>query len=361
MNSLAANSNKFLKISLSKTILFFAIVCCIFSCIKERPQPTILSPINVKSVNKIYVINEGNFGSSISSSVLLYDPITRNVNPNYFYQINKEYIGDVCQSMTFKNSKIYIVVNNSGKIIVCDTTLKKLSEIKNFISPRYMVFVNENHAYVSDYASNKIAVVNTLNNSIERYINLNGWTEEMFYQNNKMYISNYKSKYLYVANTLTHSLADSIEIGYGANSMVQDKNNKLWVLCSGFDYNGINSSLVRLHSINLETNKIENTIALGAVNEPASKLKINGNKDKLFFLKKDIYSMAITQNTATKVYNADNKNIYALGINKQNDDVYFSDAIDFNQNSDVYHLDKNFELLNKFKSGIITSEFYFIK
>lgn len=62
----------------------------------------------------------------------------------------------------------YIVVNNSGKIEVCNpTNLLRVATITGFTSPRFIVPVSASKAYVSDYISNSISIVNLVNNTVQ--------------------------------------------------------------------------------------------------------------------------------------------------------------------------------------------------
>jgi hypothetical protein len=51
--------------------------------------------------------------------------------------------------------------------------------------------------------------------------------------------------------------------------------------------------------------------------------------------------------------------LYGLGIDPKYNEIFVSDAKDFNSNSDVYRFDFSGQLLGKFTSGKITSDFYF--
>ena len=91
------------------------------------------------------VLNEGNFQFS-NASLTFYDPIADTVCNNLFYKVNDAPLGDVGESMTLVDGKLYIVVNNSNLIykvdansIVCDTT--KPFKMTDFYSPREMFFV----------------------------------------------------------------------------------------------------------------------------------------------------------------------------------------------------------------------------
>ena len=89
----------------------------IFSCKKD--SETTPSTSFLASPGGMYISNEGVFQSG-NASLSFFNPATHMVINNVFQSANSESIGDICQSMTLINNKLYVVVNNSGKIEVCN-------------------------------------------------------------------------------------------------------------------------------------------------------------------------------------------------------------------------------------------------
>src|SRR6185436_13136099 len=87
---------------------------------------------------KVFVVNEGNFMAG-NASISLYDPATNQVVVDYYKNQNHDTVGDVAQHLRFFNGSYYIVVNNSGKILICDREMKKTGEIKGLSSPRFIL------------------------------------------------------------------------------------------------------------------------------------------------------------------------------------------------------------------------------
>ena len=125
---------------MKKYFQFIVLIPLFISCVKDKPQDVIQPVIQLTSAKKVYVINEGNFGSG-NASVSLFDTGNNTVIENFYQTQNSSspLVGDVAQSLSNINSKFYLVVNNSGKIIVCDAQFKKVTQITNLSSPRYIL------------------------------------------------------------------------------------------------------------------------------------------------------------------------------------------------------------------------------
>src|SRR5688572_10749977 len=138
--------------------IFFA------ACVKDKPVVADGGDVNI-SGPRIFILNEGNFGTG-NSSLSLYDEKTGDLVEDIYKEVNTENLGDVLQSMALSDRKYYLVVNHSGKIVVCDKQLKKLAQITGLASPRYFLAIDRNKAYVSDYLANKIHILDLRSNVV---------------------------------------------------------------------------------------------------------------------------------------------------------------------------------------------------
>ena len=264
-------------------------------------------------------------------------------------------MGNIAQSLNYFNSNFYIVVNNSGKVVVCNNRFKKSGQITGLTSPRYILPITNQKAYVSDIYANAISVVDLNSNTKTASIPCNGWTEQMVLIYNKAFATNKNN--LYVINTLSNTITDSINVGKNAGSLGLDKNDNLWVLSSGDKQNSVLGKLTKIDPI---SNQILFTIYFNS-NDVPNHLCFNKTKDTLYFLNTNIYRMAITDNTLPQnpIISSGGKNFYGLGINPNDFTIYAADAVDYIQKSNIYIYDANGNAKNNFKAGLISNGFYF--
>ncbi len=345
-----------------KNIFIIIVLLFIFGCEKEG-----IGPINteekkelITSQNGLFITNEGtfNFGNA-SLSYINIDSGT--VENNVFYNANNRPLGDVANSVYVYNKKLFIVVNNSNKIEVVDyETCKSLGTISNLTSPRYIEFTN-NKAYVSDLYGNKIHVINPENYTVIKTINASGWTEKMVAYNGKLFVTCFgnpnlpnsqRSSKIYVIDTNTDNIIDSIQTPKEPNSIVLDKNNYLWVLCSGgYDYYE-NPKLIK---ISPESYEIINTYTFTSINTSPSNMVIDSEKENLYYLNSDIYKFNISDTAinTNAFISRQNNNFYTLFIDKS-DNLWATNAVDFVQGGKVLSY-TNAVLTRTYNVGIIPS------
>ena len=202
-----------------------------FSSCDKPPSPPQINIIPDSSGKGIFIVNEGNFTQGNASLDFL-DLGLKQYYQNITKQANGKDLGDVLQSVNLINGKLYLVLNNSGKIEIIDPkTFKNKGTISGLISPRYISKAYNNKAYISDLYDNKITVVDLLSNNIIKKIDLPGWTEEMISFDNKTYITNLRSNKIYVIDEINDVLIDSIEVQFAPKNILLDSTNKAWVLC----------------------------------------------------------------------------------------------------------------------------------
>lgn len=339
---------------MGKTKLIFALIFLslgIQSCKKKPTQP---DPIELVQ-GDVYITNEGNFMFG-NASVSLYRPSDGSVVSDLYFAQNAQALGDVCQSLYIKGNSIFVVVNNSGKVVEVDAnSFVRKRTISNLVSPRYFLPLSDEKAYCTDLYQNGISIINLTTGSKSGVISCNGWTENLEFVNGKVFVANKTKGKLYVISPATDQIVDSLTLRSDPNSMSVDKNGTLWVLCGG---SSSNSEAAALFKINATTLAKEEYVF---ENIRPSKLTMNGTKDTLFFATQSLFRMGIneTQVPSSAFLSPTVNNLYAFSVHPNTYEIYISDAMDFVQRGRITRFKPSGEQIDSFLAGIIPGGIYF--
>lgn len=346
---------------MKKFVPFAIVIAVLFAaCKKEDTQP---EESGLK--NGVFIVNQGNFTAG-NASLSYFESATSKLTNDLFYEVNDAPLGDVAQSISIVGDLAYIVINNSGNIYVIDRkTAEFKGKISQLTSPRFFLKINDQKAYVSDLASNSISIVNPESYELTDAINVNRSTENMVLIGNKAYVAHWsgylqaiKNNQVLIIDTETDALIDSIQVGVEPNSMVVDRDQNLWVLCSGgYD----NEEIPSLWKINVLDKNVIKKYEFDDISLSPFNLLMNGTGDELLYLNNGVYSMSVNDGTLPEnpMISQDGKYFYALGIDPQNSDIYVSDALDYTKNGLVYRYDYTGSMLDSFEVGIIPGAFGF--
>ena len=314
----------------------------------------------------LYITNEGNFQYG-NASLSYYDPEKRAVENEVFYRANAMKLGDVAQSITVRNGIGWVVVNNSHVVFAIDlATAKEVGRITNLTSPRYIHFLSDEKAYVTQLWDNRIFIVNPKTYKITGYIDCpnmsmeNGSTEQMAQKGKYVYVNcwSYNNRILKI-DTETDEIVAELEVGIQPNSLVMDCNNKLWTLTDG-GYKGsmYGEESPAIYRIDPETMTIEHKFEF-PYGSDASEIILNGAKDRLYWINDDIWAMDVLDEELPTHPFIDSQGTiyYGLTICPRTGDVYIADAIDYVQQGMVYRYSSKGELIDEFYVGIIPGAF----
>jgi DNA-binding beta-propeller fold protein YncE len=338
--------------------LFLTGLFSLFSCSKIDPGQS--GPHYLQG-NGVFVLNEGNFMAGNGSlSFFSYD--SSKIYNNVFSVINNRPLGDVPFSMVTNGSNGYIVVNNSGKVEVIDiNTLKSDGTFTGLNSPRNILFVSSTKAYISSLYSKKIAVLNLVKMKISGYIDIRRTSESMVSVGNKVYISSwYQGNELMVVNSTTDKVIDSLVVGHEPESMVVDKNNKLWVLCSG-SYSGL--YFPELISINTSTGETEKRLTFSSKLIYPTSLQINKTRDTLYYIEGSLWKLGITASSLPDQSFVPSKGrlFYKLGIDPDNGLIFATNVIDYQQRGFLMKISPKGVVIDSMKADIIPGGLCFRK
>jgi YVTN family beta-propeller protein len=335
-------------------ILFSAAIVLLTSCKKDSPDPVSPSVFGGTRSGGVLISNEGNYTQSNSS--LTYVSPEGTLYSNIYFTQNQQVLGDILNSMATANNKVYLVVNNSGKIEVCDKNLLTRIKTLSLSSPRYMLPVSSSKAYVTDLSSNVVSIIDLNTDSITGSISIPGWTEELILLNNKVYVTNYNSDKIFVIDPLTDLVTDSIPAARFGNFLTSDANGNLWMLCTG-DFASNPAELIR---VNPQTRQVEFSHQFGASEYP-SRLKKDPSGKTLYFINTDLMSISDTATVypSNPFIPSDGSYLYGLGVSPSGN-IYVTDALNFAQAGRVYIYTSGGSLSGSFKAGIAPGEFLFL-
>ena len=314
----------------------------------------------------LFICNEGNFQYG-NATLSYYDPESKKVENEVFYRANAMKLGDVAQSMIIRDSVGWVVVNNSHVVFAIDiNTFKEVGRITNFTSPRYMHFISDEKAYVTQIWDNRIFIVNPKRYEITGYIDVpdmtmeSGSTEQMVQYGKYVYVNcwSYQNRILKI-DTETDEVIDELVVGIQPTSLVMDCNNKLWTVTDGgYEGSPYGHEAPSLYRIDAETFTIEKQFQFKFGDAP-SEVQLNGTKDKLYWINDDIWEMDVTADRVPlRPFLQYNGTIYyGLTVCPRTGDVYIADAIDYVQQGMIYRYSKEGNLLDEFYVGIIPGAF----
>ena len=316
----------------------------------------------------LFCLNEGNFQYG-NATLSYYNPATKKVENEIFARANGMKLGDVCQSMTIRNGVGWVVVNNSHVVFAIDTnTFKEKGRITNLTSPRYIHFLSDEKAYITQIWDNRIFIVNPKRYEITGYIEVpnmtreSGSTEQMVQCGKYLYVScwSYQNRIIKI-DTETDKVVDELVVGVQPTSLIMDCNNKLWTITdggsNGSPYGYEAPSLCRIN-INNDKFEIEKQFQFEIGDDP-SDLQLNGSKDKIYWINNDVWEMDVEaeQLPARPFLPYNGTLYYGLAICPHTGDVYIADAIDYVQQGMVYRYSKEREPIDSFYVGITPSAF----
>ena len=340
-----------------QSFILFLALASLASCKKENNEPTQTG--SFLTGNGVFVLNEGNFGHGNGSlSFYSYDSVK--IFNNLFADINGRPLGDVPNSMLISGDKIYIVVNNSGKIEVVEReSLKSITTITGFNSPRDIATVSDKKAYVTCIYSDSVAILDTENDLISGYVNMRRTSEAIVVKDKKAYVANWiGGNEIMVINTETDKVVDSILVAAEPESMVIDKNNTLWVLCNGGWMREYNAELI---AINTTSNEITKRLVFPSIEDSPSCLRVDGTGSTLYYLESGVRKLDINavEIPSDVFISSAESYFYNLGINPVNSDIFVTDAVDYQQRGRLLIFDSKGDLSSEMLTDIIPGKLYF--
>ena len=257
--------------------------------------------------NGYFVLNEGVFFQGNASISFVNSDFTSSRN-SIFGQQNSSALGDVAQSMAFKEDFAFIVINNSQKIEVVNRhTMESITTIDSgFLNPRYMAVV-DNMGYVTNWGDGTnanddyLAVVDLESYEVISNIPVAEGPERILANDGKLFVAHQggfgQNNKVSVVDTSNNSVVE-ITVGDVPNSMQFDNNGDLWVLCGGnpsFTGKETAGSLLRINPIN---NSVLSTLTFETTEHPSSLGVQDANL--IYYLGGKVYNQPLASDVLTK-------------------------------------------------------------
>ncbi|MCM1369463.1 MAG: glutaminyl-peptide cyclotransferase [Candidatus Amulumruptor caecigallinarius] len=314
----------------------------------------------------LFICNEGNFQYS-NASLSYYDPESMIVQNDVFYRSNGMRLGDVAQSITIHDNKAWIVVDNSHVIFAIDVNnFKEVGRIENFTAARYILFINDEKAYVTQLWDNRIFVINPKTYQITGYIEVpnmtmeTGSTEQMVKFGKYVFCNcwSYQNRIIKI-DTETDKVVDELSVGIQPASIVLDKYDKLWTITDGgYPGSPYGYEAPKLYKIDAQSFQVEHVFNFRLGDSP-SELCTNGDRSEIYWLNDDVWKMNVKSNRLPlrPLIKYQDTKYYGLTVSPYNGDIYVADAIDYQQNGIIYRYTPDALLTDKFYVGISPGAF----
>ena len=332
----------------------------------------------------VFILCEGNFNSG-NSTLSYYNPVDRTVENGVFQRANGgAKLGDTGQSIQIRGGVAYVAMENSGIIWGINTETFKVegrlevSQTEHMINPRYVHFLSDHKAYVTDLYSPYITVfdpstyqyLGSISTRQEASFGYNS-TEEMVQWGNYVFTNcwSYSNKILVIDITRDEVVDEIVLTSWQPKSMVMDARGKLWVITDGgytTSEDAFSDNIPHLYRIDAETLTVEFDQELDT-DEANVQLATNPSGTVLYVINNDVYRMDITAAhlpvrpfiKAPRDTNGQRHYLYGIGVNPHNGEIYVADAVDYRQSGVVYRYSEDGTLLHQFRVGITPNGFAF--
>ena len=374
-------------------LLLWLLPLCLFSCREDEyvtymtDEDTGVPSANETHFDGLYILNEGNMGanrctldyldlSGTDSTIHYYRNIYAERNPSTVKEL-----GDVGNDIGIYGSKLWIVVNCSNKVEVCEArSTRRLGQV-NIDNCRYLAF-DEGFAYVSSYAGpvqvaencplGRVYKVDTLTLQKVDSVVVGYQPEEMAVVDGKLYVANsggyrvplYDNRIMVIDLTTFHVIKE-IEVDVNLHRLLADSHGQLWVSTRG-NYFDVSPALYCL--------KDDKVVARLEI--PVSSMTIVG--DSIYYIgttfsyvdggyKKDfgIVDVALQRCSVAVTFEAPEiKNItlpYGIIVNPHDRDFYILDAKNYVSSGELLHFDADGHFLWRVSTGDIPSRGVFLE
>lgn len=316
----------------------------------------------------IFIVNEGPFQNG-TGTISFWNRQDGVVQHDIYSEVNGEDLGNIAQSMTIAEDKAFIVVNNGGKVVVVDVhTFVKIGEITGLSLPRYLVTQpGTSTAFVSQWGATgtdgSVAVVNTDNYTVTTTIPTGSGAEALLLRGDELWVANAggfgRDSTISIVDVNTLSVKETLVVGDNPNSLVQDSDGNVWVVCAGYAHNfDPNDPLSTKGKLLKITGKVVSTSF--ELPNNAGRLVINKQGNRLFYLDNVYGGQAYDFYTNQPQVNSTpflSGSWYSLGYDPVENTLLAGNAGDFTSAGTMSVADASGNVVREIATGIIPTFF----
>jgi DNA-binding beta-propeller fold protein YncE len=200
-------------------------------------------PVAAQQTLGVYVANQGNFADN-NGSITFYDPASGETT---------EVLGDagtIFQGVQSFGGHVYAVANTGGRIDILDAaTNMRLPSINGLANPRYLAFVDETKAYLTNQVfrfggvtdKSFVSVIDLATGAVTDTLQVPGQPDHIALAGGRAYVALgffAETSLVAVIDTATDALIDVIDVACAApRYLVVDDDAEVHVVCNGlFDF-----------------------------------------------------------------------------------------------------------------------------
>lgn len=339
-----------------------AIAALFVACSEDDPMDDINNGADYSGL--VLVLNEGQYGIG-DAEVDVYSRSAGLGEREIFNLTNNAVLGDILQDAVKADGSIFLVLNNSNKVVKVDATTFVFEKEYNNLTLPSGVAVADGHLFVTEWLGfgvpgqiSKIDISTGAKVDSVAVGELPG-KPLVVESTNTIWVPNTSDTIISIVhyNSGNALLSQIIPTEDYPNSLALDGDNQVWALCSGApSWTGTptNASLVKF---NID-GSVQNTIASFPHNDAFVKgLTIGGDGRTLAY----VFGGIKIFDTQLESFQGtiSNGSCYGVGVDPINGDYYMGVSPQFDQNGYVFRYSAAAELLDSIPSGVGPNGFIF--
>ena len=346
-----------------------AVSLFVFSCSDDDTPFVEIPPLP----SGYFIVNEGGFGNA-NTSISFYDRTNDTIFNNVFETANGRPLGDQTQSMTVVGNRGFIVVQNSAKVEVINTSdFTSIATItEGIVSPRYFISADASKAYLTDWGADGVTgtvkVIDLTTYEVIKTIPVGEGPNQLLQVNDRAYVANGggfgHDSTVMVLDTQTDTVVDTITVGDNPSSLVFDANGNIWVAGGGLLRYDNNDSVVEEESTpgfiaQLESNGVRTKLEAAQVDVGPSDLVVDPGGNNLYFRYAGGVYTITPEATDLPSQPLINRSFYGLGIDPISGEILVGEALTFSTDDTFYRYTSTGELIKSYTVGIAPNGFAF--